>query len=130
MRRCIAGHGVGHFLQLRERLGQLQQHHVGVGEKGPTKRQLLKAGVRSKSCGVVAEGPLPRYQVLVDLHVPDAAGGQRPESEGAVAVTHYRDSAVRGEQSGRCFQEQPVGGIPGLQVGGFDIREPAQTGED
>lgn len=66
----------------------------------------------------------------MDSHVPDPAGSQCPEREGAVAVTHHRDAAVRGQESGRCFEEQLVRGIPGLQVGGFDIREPAQTGED
>ena len=137
----VAGDGVGDFLQLRQGLGQLEEHHVGPGQQPGPERVLFEAAGDAQLPGVVAKGPFPGDEVLVhaDGAVPAAGGGgvesQGTEGQGTVAVPHDGEPAAGVQGSGSehvrgGVQEKLVRGVPGLQVGRLHIREPAQPGEE
>ena len=136
----VAGDGVGDFLQLRQGLGQLEEHHIRPGQQPGPERVLFEAAGNARRPCVVAKGLFPGDEVLVrsDGAVPAAGGvveSQGTERQGTVAVPHDGEPAAGVQGSGRehvrgGVQEELVRGVPGLQVGRLHIREPAQPGEE
>ena len=142
--RRVAGDGVGDFLEFRQGPGQLEQDQGGALQQCGAQRELFEAGVDAQGLGVGAQRPFTGDEVLVD---PDGvgpghqgAGVQGPvrqgaEGQGTVPVPHHREPSAGLQQAGRVHlkgrvQQEPVRGVPGLQVGGLDIRESSQPGKE
>lgn len=109
-------------------LGQLDQHHRRTLEQGGPQRELLKAALSAQGVGVAAQRAFPGDEVLVHPHRRRGSERECPECQGSIAVPDHSEPASRLQDPGGGIQQEPVCGVPGLQVRRLDVRDPAQAG--
>jgi len=114
--------------ELVQALRRLQQHHPGAGEQLAGQRAIAIATGQSEPFGVRGPGQLTGQRIGVAADPGTAEPGGRAQGERAVVIADDRQLARAGRRQrlGGGVQQQPVGGIDGMQVRRLDVRIPPQ----
>ena len=114
--------------QLVQTLRRLQQHDPGTVDQLGSQRQDRIAAGQPEPPRVVCPSQLSGQRVGVAADAGAAEPGSGAERQCAVPIADHHDLArpSLGKRGSGGVQQQPVGGIDGVQVRRLDVRKPAQ----